>query len=251
MSESVIFSFALVLARVSALIGFFPLFGKQQMPVLVKAGFATALTVFWFGTTNVSTSVPAPPPLLALILIGKEVGIGLMLAMLIGFMLVPARIAGSYIGQEIGLSMDPVTGTGIDQSSAMATLFETFAVLLFLGLDLHHLLIRILHQSMNELAGRIDLMDLPTEGLVQILSGLPEKGLLVIAPVGVFSFVVVISLFFLNKAAPTLNLFSIGMPLRVGLGLVGLFIFMPAIWRAVESYFGVMARELELFLGYF
>ncbi|MEQ1905015.1 MAG: flagellar biosynthetic protein FliR [Pirellulaceae bacterium] len=251
MSESVIFSFVLVLARVSAFVGFFPLFGKQQMPAIVKAGFATALTVFWFGTSNVSPGATAPPPLLALMLIAKEAGIGFVLAMLIGFMLVPARIAGSYIGQEIGLSMDPVTGSGIDQSSAMATVFETFAVLLFLGLDLHHLLILILHQSMNEMAGKIDLMNLPTEGLVQILSGLPEKGLLVIAPVGVLSFVVMISLFFLNKAAPTLNLFSIGMPLRVGLGLVGLFIFLPAIWRSVESYFRVMARELEMFLGYF
>ena len=251
MSESVIFSFALILARVSAFVGFFPLFGKQQIPALVKAGLATALTVFWFGTTPLSLGEVAPPPLLALILIVKEVGIGLLLAMLIGFLLVPARIAGSYIGQEIGLSMDPVTGAGVDQSSAMATVFETFAVLLFLGLDLHHLLISVLHRSMNDLAGKIDLLELPTEGLVQMVTALPEQGLLVIAPVAVLSFVVLMSLFFLNKAAPTLNLFSIGMPLRVGLGLLGLFIFMPAIWRSVESYFRVMTKELEIFLGFF
>ncbi len=251
MSDKEILSFALVLARVSAFVGFFPLFGKQQMPAIVKAGLATALTVFWFGSSNVSPSGPPPPPLLSVLLITKEIGIGLLLAMLIGFLLVPARIAGSYIGQEIGLSMDPVTASGIEQSSAMASVFETFAVLLFFGLNFHHLLLSILHQSMTELAGKIDLTALPIEGLVEIVDGLPEKGLLVLAPLGVFSFVVLISLFFLNKAAPTLNLFSIGMPLRVGLGILALVVFLPSLWRSIEYYFRSVSRELESFLSYF
>jgi flagellar biosynthetic protein FliR len=55
----------------------------------------------------------------------------------------------------------------------------------------------------------------------------------------------------LSKAAPTLNLFSVGMPLRVGLGVLSLFIFLPVLWTSIEAYFYRMIGELEQFMGYF
>lgn len=252
MDEFQVLSFMLVLSRVSAFIGFFPLFGQHQLPVMVKAGLATALTAFWYGTIPVSPYVGQEiSTLLAVLLIAQEVGIGLLLAMMLGFLLLPARIAGSYIGQEIGISMEPVTNSGSEQSTMMASIFESFAILLFFGLNLHHFIILFLHLSMNQLANKINLMDLPTEGLVNLVDQLPEYGLLILAPMGVLSFVMVIGLFFLSKAAPTMNLFSVGMPLRVGLGLFCLTIFIPVLIRSMVMYFHQMLAELEQFMGYF
>ena len=132
MDEFQVLSFMLVLSRVSAFIGFFPLFGQHQIPVMVKAGLATALTVFWYGTIPVSPYLGQEiSTLLAVLLIAQEVGIGLLLAMMLGFLLLPARIAGSYIGQEIGISMEPVTNSGSEQSTMMASIFESLAILLF------------------------------------------------------------------------------------------------------------------------
>ena len=252
MNGEQVFSFMLILARVSAFIGFFPLFAQRQLPAMVKAGLATALTVFWYG------SVPVPPQtgeslstLSAVLLMTQEVGIGLLLAITLGFLLLPARIAGSYIGQEIGLSMEPVTNTGSEQSTMTASLFEAFAVLLFFGMNLHHFLILILHHSMNELAGKINLLRLPTEGLIAMVDQIPEYGLLILAPMGVISFVMVVGLFFLSKASPTLNLFSVGMPLRVGMGLFCLILFLPVIVRSIAVYFERSMAELEQMMSFF
>jgi flagellar biosynthetic protein FliR len=181
----------------------------------------------------------------------KEIAIGSLLAMLLGLILVPARIAGSYIGQEIGISMEPVTNTGNDQSTIITAMFETFTILMFFVLNLHHFLILFLHYSLNELSDRIHLFSLPTEGLVNLVSRVTEHGLSIAAPIGVLSFVTMVGLFLLSKAAPSLNLFSIGMPLRVGLGILTLAMFIPILWRSIEGYFSTMLFEIETFFRYF
>jgi flagellar biosynthesis protein FliR len=250
MLENTLLSFVLVLARVTAFIGFFPLFGRQQVPALVKAGLATALTTFWFGTLNPSHDASQMLPLIFVLSIIKEISIGFFLAMLLGFILVPARIAGSYIGQEIGISMEPVTHTGTDQSTIMTAIFESFAIVLFFILNLHHFLILLLHYSLGELSDRIQIFALPTEALVSLINRLSTDGLSIAAPIGVLSFVTMIGLFLLSKAAPSLNLFSIGMPLRVGLGLLMLVAFTPILWHSIERYFCSLLMEIETIFSY-
>ena len=80
---------------------------------------------------------------------------------------------------------------------------------------------------------------------------LPEYGLQILAPLGIVMFLLTVALAFLNKAAPTLNLFSVGMSLRSGLGLFCLFLFMPAIVQAIDMYFRRVLVQLEQMMGYF
>lgn len=252
MLENTLLPFLFILARVSAFIGFFPLFARQQVPMIVKAGLATALAVFWFdGPVASPNSGQQTTSLIFVLSIIKEIAIGTLLAMLLGLILVPARIAGSYIGQEIGISMEPVTNTGNDQSTIVTAMFETFTILMFFILNLHHFVILFLHYSLRELLDRINLFSLPTEGLVNLVSQVTEHGLSIAAPIGVLSFVTMIGLYLLSKAAPSLNLFSVGMPLRVGLGILTLAMFIPILWRSIEGYFSTMLVEIETFFSYF
>jgi flagellar biosynthetic protein FliR len=253
MYEREVFSFILVLCRVSAFVGFFPLFSHRQLPVLVKAGLAVGLTVFWYGSIPGHSLVGEQVPmLLQVLMIIQEIGIGLLLAMTLGLLLVPAKIAGAYVGQEIGLSLAAISDPGsTDQSTLVTKVFEAISVMLFFGLNLHHFLILFLHVSLNQLANRINLLDLPTGGLVRLVDMLPEYGLLILAPLGIVMFLLTIALAFLNKAAPTLNLFSVGMSLRSGLGIFCLFLFMPVIVQAIVMYFMRVMQQLEQMMGFF
>lgn len=253
MYEQEVFSFILVLCRVSAFVGFFPLFSHRQLPVLVKAGLAVGLTVFWYGSIPGQSLVGEQVPmLLQVLMIIQEIGIGLLLAMTLGLLLVPAKIAGAYVGQEIGLSLAAISDPGsTDQSTLVTKVFEAISVMLFFGLNLHHFLILFLHVSLNQLANRISLLDLPTGGLVRLVDMLPEYGLLILAPLGIVMFLLTVALAFLNKAAPTLNLFSVGMSLRSGLGIFCLFLFMPVIVQAITMYFMRVMQQLEQMMGFF
>ena len=253
MFESQILTFVLVLTRVSAFVAFLPLFARRQLPTLVKSGLALALTVFWFGALPAEHYITSEVDVVtSTLLIGKEIGIGFLLATLLGFMFVPARIAGAYVGQEIGLSLASVSSpSGTDSSTLVTSIFESLAILLFFGLNLHHFLVVFLHVSLIQLAGKIELQDLPTELLVQSTGSLTEFGSLIIGPIGVCMFVLMIGLALLNKAAPSLNLFSVGMSLRSGLGILCMFVFMPVIIGAIQMYFGRYQSDLESFLAYF
>ncbi len=253
MTEQYVLAFVLVLSRVSIFIAFLPLFGNRQVPALVKAGLATALTLFWADAALASASTLDPTnTLLALLLIAKEAGIGFFLALLIGFFLVPAKIAGAYIGQEIGLSLAAISNPDVtDQSTLITVILEALSVFLFFALKAHHFLILCLHHSFGHFQDRIDLLKLPTAGLIEMINQLPQYGLAIVAPIGICMFLLVVGLSFLNKAAPTLNLFSIGMPIRSGLGILCLLFFMPMIVHSISDYMTRMQLEVESMLGAF
>ncbi|MEZ6095635.1 MAG: flagellar biosynthetic protein FliR [Pirellulaceae bacterium] len=246
-----IVNFLLILARVSAVVGFFPLFGRRQIPMMVKAGMAGSLSFFWFSTMRTpivgpEISVPEISSALAVLLVAKEMGIGLLIAMLLGFMLVPAKIAGQYVGQELGLSMAAISDpSSPDSSGEVGQLFETLAIFLFFGLNLHHFVLLFLDVTFNELGGKIDLLRLPTEQLVAVAQHLDDYGLLVAAPLGIVLFLLNLGLVYLNKAAPTMNLFSVGMAIRGSIGMVCMLVFLPFILQAISVYFYRVEGDIE------
>ncbi len=246
-------TFVLMLARVSAFIAFFPLFAQRQLPRLIKTGLALSLTLFWFGTLPQEQFVDVQMNLVNSVLyLGKEIGIGFLLAQLLGFMFVPAKVAGAYIGQEMGLSLASVTSPGsLDSSTLVTTLLEIFSIMLFFGLNMHHFMVAFIHHSLIHIGAQVSLTDLPTELLVQTTGSLTEQGNLIVGPAGICLFILTIGLALLNKAAPTLNLFSVGMSLRSGIGIFCLVVFFPVIIKSMTMYLELHQRQLEDFLLFF
>ena len=235
-----VLGFLLILARVSAFIAAFPLFARRQIPTMVKAGLAVALSIFWFGTLSQTL---VPENLTALdantftvsLWILREVVIGIVLGLLAGLLLLPAKIAGAYAGQESG--------------GEVTQIFETLSLLAFFGLNLHHFVIILVHASFERLGRGFDLLELPTERIVSLFGSLEEYGLSIIAPLAICMFALNLALVLLNKVAPSLNLFSIGTSVRGVAGVFCLFLFLPVIFRALALYFQVVQTGIEESLG--
>ncbi len=243
--------FMLVLARVSAFVALFPLFSRKQLPSLVKVGLAASLSIFWFAEIEASSGLSDAAlrnigPLAGAFLMLKELVVGIVLAIALGLFFWPARIAGAYVGQELGLSLASISDPGSQDNSTLVTrLFETFAILIFFGINLHHFLIIVLHVSFHHLFMRVGVLELPTERLVTMLSSVGDYGLLVAAPLMILFMLVTVVLAFLNRAAPTLNLFSVGMSIRAGLGVFCLFLFCPILFGAIQTYLYRVQEDIE------
>lgn len=251
--EQQILSFMLMLARVSAFVGFLPIFARRQLPNQVKAGLAIGLTVFWYGTLPEDQSMQLPSDtVLTILYFVKEATIGFMLATIVGLIFVPARIAGSYIGQEIGLSLAAVTSPGSsDSSTIVTTILETVSIMLFFGMNLHHLLILTLHHSFLMIGSEDSLIELPCDLIVGMHSLVLEQGFAITAPIGICLMMVTFGLALLNRAAPSLNLFSVGMTLRIAFGLFCCVIFFPVMARAIVAQFESHQFRVEEFLFFF
>jgi flagellar biosynthetic protein FliR len=246
--------FVLVLARVSAFIAFFPLFAKRQLPNTVKIGLAVGLTWFWFGMVEARLGLNAETELeltaiSSILMLAKEVTIGVVLSIALGLFFLPAKIAGSYVGQELGLSLAAISDPGSqDSSTLISRVFEGFAILIFFGINLHHFLILVIHSSFDQLLGKIDVLRLPTEQIIQLIARVNDYGFMIIGPVAILFMLITLGLAYLNKAAPTLNLFSVGMSIRSGFGIFCLLVFCPVIFGAIQLYFYRMQSEIEQIL---
>ena len=247
--------FVLVLARVSAFVAFFPLFARKQLPQIVKVGLAVSLTMFFYASAEkhcgiTSASLPDIGFLESILLVSKEIFIGVTLGITLGIFFIPAQIAGSYVGQELGLSLasisDPATQ---DSSGLLSHIFEAFSILVFFALNLHHFLIIVVHNSFERMMGpRVNLLELPTETIVTLFNRVNDYGFLIIAPLVIVFMLITLGLAFLNKAAPALNLFSVGMSIRSGAGIMCMLFFCPVIWGAIQHYLFRVQHDIEQIL---
>lgn len=255
--------------RVASFVAFLPPFGGQHVPKTVKVGLAIALTAFWAPSVTahgVFSSTPSAtselgiessirhldemdrsqnmrPWLLWTWLASREVLLGAALGWLLGTILVPFRVAGSWLGELMGISIASIT-SGADSSSGnvLAVMLEAIGVLLLFSLSIHHGFLLIFDQCWDtfEVGGVWGSTFADT--VIGLLTGLSNTGLALVAPTALMMTISTIVLLFAMKQAPQFNLFTFGMPYRLLAGLVALVMFFP-------DLMGQMSDHLQSFLN--
>lgn len=252
--ESLVLSFALILVRTGAFVAALPLLGGNATPRTVKIGLAAALAVMYFIVLRPATLAAGSPVswLAFCVAVGQEGLLGGLLGYLMGLVLLPVRIAGDYLGQEMGLALaaqaDP---SATNPSLVVSQVFQMLAALLFFGLNGHHLFFAALHGTFMYFPlggpGFAATLRLGTSAapLTAGLSSAQEWGILLAAPIGALLFLSSIVLALLTRAAPQINLFSIGFGLRIVIGFAGLFVLMPSFLKALVRCLAHMSSLLE------
>ncbi len=119
---------------------------------------------------------------------------------------------------------------------ALAQLLDSIGILMFFALDMHQVILCALHASFERLVVGQPVMP-QWLAMVRAIGDSQEAGLVVAAPVGVCLFVTLVVLLFLAKAAPQLNLFSVGLTIRLVAGLLALTLFIPEITQMFQRFF--------------
>ena len=234
--------FGLVLARVGGFVAFMPLFGGHAVPRRVKAGVAVALAGFWFGAIDL-TALPAASGPAAWLSVGLAAGREALLGAVLGYgfslVLLPARVAGEFLTQQMGMSVVTVLNPAAESAAGTVTqFFEMIAALIFLGLDGHHLFLAALHATFAHWPVGGPGTPLPVLHVLHGVGRTQEWGLLLAAPLGVCLFVTTVLLAFMARAAPQLNIYSVGFTLQVGVALVALLVLLPEFGAVLVSIFG-------------
>lgn len=243
---------ALILARVSAFLALAPVLGGRAVPKLIKVSLALVLSGFWFASSGAAQAQTVfslnQSPWLGLILaVTRESIIGAVLGYVFGLFLVPFRVAGEYIAQEMGLTLGSITDpTRSQPSTVLGEFFELAGTLLLLSQDVHHLFLATLHRTFatQPLGGGV--LPIPVGEQLKALASATEWGLLLAAPVGCCLFLTSLLLALLTRAAPQLNLISAGFALRVLIGLVALLLLWPEL---VPWMVSVLHRSSRTLLG--
>lgn len=243
---------ALILARVSAFLALAPVLGGRALPKLIKVSLALTLSSFWFVSSGAAQTQAVfainQSPWLGLVLaIAREALIGGVLGYVFGLFLVPFRVAGAYIAQEMGLTLGSITDPSQSQpSTVLGEFFELAGTLLLLSQDVHHLFLAVLHKTFATQPLGGSFLPVPVSAQLQALASATEWGLLLAAPVGCCLFLTSLLLALLSRAAPQLNLMSAGFALRLLAGLVALLVLWPEL---VPWMLSVLHRSSAMLLG--
>jgi flagellar biosynthetic protein FliR len=248
--EVLALSFSLVLSRTLGFVSIMPMFGRAFVPKMVRVGLAFALAVFFFGMpgTMLAEDFTQDSLVLYALILLRESVLGAMMGFVFSLITVPARVAGEFIAQEMGMALGSMTDPGAENPSGLlGVIFEVLAMILLLGIDGHHIFFASLHASFARWPIGGTVIQVPTMNLLAGLSRAEEAGILIGAPVLLCSFMTTILLTLLARAAPQLNLLTIGFTMRVVVGMLAILAFLPdviASLTTIMSQFGFLVQSV-------
>ena len=236
-------SFMLPLFRVAAVLMTMPVFGTTLMPTRVRLYFALAITV---------VIVPGLPPmpkvealdLSALLLIGEQIIIGALFGMALQLLFQAFVVAGQIIAIQMGLAfasmVDPANGVNVTVISQFLTMLVT---LLFLAMNGHLVVFEVLTESFTTLPVGGGLIVNHFWDLAGRMGWVLGSALLLVLPAVTALLVVNIAFGVMTRAAPQLNIFSIGFPLTL---VLGLFIVWVGLADILNQYQPLASEALQL-----
>ena len=222
--------------RIAALIATAPILGDPSVPRRVKIGLAVFATIVVAPGAGVIPDVP----LLSgdgFLLIARQIVIGAAMGFSIRLAFAAIEYAGDLIGLQMGLGfatlIDPETN---DQTPLIGSLLRYFAALAFLVANGPLMMIAGVSESFHAMpiAGAAGLLD---DWKMLVLSGTTVFGLALHMALPVIAALLVtnVALGVMTRAAPQLNLFSIGFPITISVGLVVLAASLPVVLGLSDS----------------
>lgn len=245
--------FLLIFCRISAFFVVIPVFSSQSLPATFKIGlsFLVALVVF----SSRGTGIVVPQDLTYILLVAREALIGLLLGFIGYLMFMTIQTAGSFIDIQIGFGIanviDPMTGAS---APIIGNFKYMIALLLFLSMNGHHYLLNAIVYSYNWVPLDNDLFVKMINGSLSefLVRSFAQSFMLAFqmsAPLVTALFLTDIGLAFLARTAPQYNVFVIGVPLKIIIGLALLLILMPSLAALFQNLFDIMFESMQNLLG--
>ncbi len=243
-------SFLLCLVRMTCFFFTAPIFSYKTVPPTFKIGLGVCLAYLSAATLN-DRSIVFDPHFILLVM--KESVVGLSMGLVAGLLFFAVQMAGSFIDLQMGLSMasllDPQNGT---QSPLSGELLNAFMILFLLSVNAHHMLI-------NGVLDSYRLIPLKSLG-VSITSGTPAEfvthtfllgftdALQMSLPIVGSLFLVDVAVGVVARTVPQLNVFVVGVPLKIGVGFVLFVLVLPLYISFFQYLFENTTNVLQQFV---
>jgi flagellar biosynthesis protein FliR len=231
--------------RALALFTALPVLGGRSVPTRVRIALAAFIAIAAQPTLPEAPTVALDSPQ-ALMLVAQQLVIGLSLGFAVRLVFAAVEFAGEIIGLQMGLNFagffDPVSaGT----ATASSRFFGTTVAWLFIVANGHLLVIAALVHSFSA-------FPIGPEPFAFLREAAPHRwgaeifstGLWIALPLITMLLFVNLVLGAISRVAPQINIFAIGFPVTLGVGLLGLLLTLPAL---TTPFTMTLERLLEQF----
>lgn len=246
--------FLLILVRVTAFFLALPLFSYKTIPSHFKIGFSFFLAFIMFYTVEAPV---IPIDGTYILLLAKEAMVGLFIGLLAYIILAAIQIAGGLIDFQMGFAIanviDPQTGA---QSPLTGQYFYIIALLFLLSVNGHHMLIDGIFYSYDLIP--IDTF-VPFQNqsiayfIIETFNQMFVIAFQMAIPIVGCLFLVDIALGIIARTVPQLNVFVVGLPLKILVSFLAILFFlslyMVLVKSLFETMFDAMHRLMQLMGG--
>ena len=219
----------LAFMRVSGFVFAAPVLGSPVIPRLIKVWYSLLIAMIMVPMINSLSDVPSVETAGFFVLAGREVLIGILMGMICSIFIHGVEFGGHLVGLQMGFAastlFDPLSR---NQAAVVGRFQAMLALILFLILNGHHSMLQSLALSYKAVppslsgfaprAGRELIVLSGTVFTIAVRTAIPALIALLMAQIGVG---------LLAKTMPQMNVFVIGFPVKIALGLFVIGITMP------------------------
>jgi flagellar biosynthesis protein FliR len=244
--------FTLIFFRMSSLIISMPFFGGEQIPYNIRIAFVLGFTFVMYRTIDVS-SIMIPRSVVEYVLfVSKETGIGILLGFIASIAFFAVQMGGELIAIQLGLmeseAIDPLSSTSIP---VMGQLFTFFVMVIFLLLNGHHALLKLFVDSFSMVpVGQIRYSQELFDFCIQAFNAIFVISMRIAMPAIVMMFTLMISLAFVARLIPQMNIFILSLPVKMAGGLIITSICLPLIAILFHDTFSRAVNDMYKMLTF-
>jgi flagellar biosynthesis protein FliR len=241
--------FVLIFIRLVSAFAVLPIFRNAAFPTMTKAGLAGLMALLLMPTLQAQMPPPSGTVLDFVNLGVRETACGILLGFAGQTLFFAVEICGQLLGFQAGFSMvsaiDPNTET---ESTVLTQIYNLMAMMVFLSIDGHHMLLKALSQSLHTIpVGGLMVDGRLSQWGITTISTILADGIRMAAPLMMTLLLTDIGLGILTRVAPTLNVFVLGFPLKIGITLVVVSMTMGVVASIFTSRYAEFAQGYSVF----
>lgn len=243
--------FLLVLTRVSGMFLIAPFWGSQNIPMYFRAGIAFVITLVLFPVLDGKMAVEAPASLLGYALaVLAELFIGWLIGFVAYVALMSINMAGKIMDMQSGFAvvneMDP---TSNQQNPLIGSFLYYLTLIVFVVTNGHHMLLSALVGSFDT----VPMLGMNFDGslamlMVDFTAGIFVTGMQIAMPLTFAILLTNVSLGVLARTMPQMNIFVVGIPMQIVIGLFTVGLIMPFYVMFLDVLFNEIYGNISIAL---
>jgi flagellar biosynthesis protein FliR len=245
-------TFLFVLVRITSFFLTVPIFSGRQIPATYKIGFSVMLSLLCVGIVDQPMQSTTQGTLVLLLL--KEVMVGVALGLVASILFYSVQLAGSLIDFQVGMAMaslfDPTSGTNTQLTGSFKNIL---AILVLLSTNGHHLLIQGILASFDWIGfqsfvpaildGRLSTF------LLDCIQQMFMIGLMMALPIMGTLFIVDVASGIMAKTVPQMNIFAVFVPAKFLIHFFVYIFILPSFFYLLKLLFETMYSSMSSILN--
>lgn len=242
--------FSFVFMRMSGCILFNPIFGRRNLPLILKMGMVLLLSLFVFSTVP-DKIIEISSIIVYCVMLVKELLVGFIVGYIMQLFMSVFIISGEVLDFQMGIAManmyDPQSNISMPIT---ASIINCMYILLFFAANAHITMIKIFCQlAVISPYGNIAFSSGIFEELVGLFSVILVYALKLALPILAVELIVEMGGGLLMKAVPQINVFIVNIQLKILIGFIAILILVPSLSSFLELMTTKMFDEIQLIFG--